>query len=295
MRPLVTQMCAAHVDSREKRPAGGVRRSLLGGKTFTFGHNPVLYCIRSCDSHVVSKTTRAQLKRDVPSFTVEIRQHKRRPISESPSVSWVDAKSVPAVLDHEPRRIAAAAFKTVEAVMPSEGATPPPRPGRILPSLEAAPSFSGPAAEAAPETPERPRIARRPRAARVVEASQPAPSSREDRARIQPPRDEARAEPRRDAAAVSPPTFVASARVKERRAEEPALAPKREPQPRPAPRSVAHASPAREVAPEPPPASQAAPNGRSKRAILARYVLRDESQPGQIWKRKLLARRENRT
>jgi hypothetical protein len=244
-----------------------------------------------------SKSTRAQLKRDAPSFTVEIRQHKRRPPSESPNTSWVDAKLAPVSNGQEPHRIAAAAFKTIDASAPvAVVSAPSARSGRILPSLETSLPVDVELAEDL-EPPTKPRLTRKRRVASPVRSIDVNDVSRpvwEDRAPISPPRGEARAhaiaEPRRDAAAVRPVNALSKLRAKLGAAEKRARTTLREAQSNPAPVAAVHAPPARVEEAEQGPAS-----GRSKRPILARYVLRGEGEPGQSWKRKLLARRENRT
>ncbi len=243
------------------------------------------------------------MKRDAPSFTVEIRQHKRRLISENPSSSWVEAKSAPAVSDHVPRRIAAAVFKTLDASAPSEIVTGPTRSGRILPSLEASPLLREPEVTHAPEKPARQRVARNPSVRRedsAVGAVELTQSAHQERARIHSRVVESReprvGDPRRAAAVVSPPQPVSPSRVKGGSVEKRALKTKPEPEPRQGPTQVALPPPARiEIAAEPALANQVPPTARSKRAILARYVIRGEREPGQIWKRKLLARRESRS
>jgi hypothetical protein len=218
---------------------------------------------------------------------VEIRQHKRRPPSESPSTSWVDAKLAPVSNEQQPHRIAAAAFKTVDASAPV-GVAPPPsgRSGRILPSLEAPPP---PVEIELAETLEpvaKSRMTRKRRVASPVRSIDISEAPRPVRAPITATRPETRVvvETRRDAAAVRPANGLTKLRAKLEKHSRVAL---REAEAKPAPVAVVQAPPARAEAGE-----QVASR---KRPILARYVLRGEGEPGQGWKRKLLARRESRT
>jgi hypothetical protein len=172
----------------------------------------------------------------------------------------VDAKIAAVDADQEPRRIADAAFKTVEAEAPPEIATPPIRLGRILPSLESATSPSEPLDAEASNGTEKSRVARK----RKVRDVRPA-------GRVRAPEAEARATKSKAKRAGTPPKTT------------------------PTPIVVRPHAPRDEAAADLAAASALPPSGRSKRAIVGRYVLRDENQPGQIWKRKLLARRDSRT
>jgi hypothetical protein len=213
------------------------------------------------------------LKRDIPSFTVEIRQNKRRARSDGAKPNWVDAKIAPSAFDLEPHRVAQAAFKLVEASAPSTAEALPARGGRILPSLQEEPPLVETPVVETPKEDAKPRLDRK-RQARIPAGKAPAPEDR----RIGAPQIKRATGPSLDARNVK-------TRV-------PELNPKSE-----AGQSKSLKGP--EVASASPPASQPAvgersPGGRSKRAIFSRYVLRDELEPGQIWKRKLLARRESR-
>ena len=240
------------------------------------------------------------MKREVPSFTVEIRQQRRKPTGENGNANWADASIAALAPDTESHRVAATVFKTTTS---SSGSAPrAPRSGRILPNLAEAPKAAEPNPAARIE-PDRAREARRneERSTRPRTAPRETESLEQHVARANalfakpaaPRVVEAPARPPRAAPiVVEPPSRAQAAEPKPRAKMErraiPSKTPRWTPEPAPAPRIEIVA------APPPPPVVESAAPAR-KRAIVGRYVFRDDSNPGQGWKRKLLARRENRT
>jgi hypothetical protein len=239
------------------------------------------------------------LKREVPSFTVEIRQQRRKSISENGKTNWVDASMASLAADPESHRAAASVFK------PAAPDTRTARSGRILPSINETATVSE---TATPDPWKEPP----PREARKSDERQarPRPVARESDTQqhrqalenlfakkpSEPKAPEPRiAEPLPDLAAVfsvkvEPPAVVAEVKkppkpTVARTIKAPKVAAKAELSPTPKLEIVVD---------EPALLVETSPRAR-KRAIVGRYVLRDESEPGQSWKRRLLARREGRS
>jgi len=199
------------------------------------------------------------LKRETPSFTVEVRQNKRRTGLQTPKPHWVEAQLSIVNVEKPAQRAAAAAFRSpplfaVETTAPAEA----PAPRRILPSLVEA-------AEAAPPEPVEPAEPARPRRGRPPKSPTPVSA----------------AEPHSETAAKPPADAPSSLR--------PATKPRAARKPRKAP--VAQPS----ALPEPPartaPAEVETTRAARNPGTFGRHVFRDGFKPGEGWKRRREARR----
>ena len=202
------------------------------------------------------------LKRDTPSFTVEVRQNKRRNGLHSPKPHWVDAHLNLAKVEKPAQRAAAAAFRpaplfAVEAPTPTE----PPAPRRILPSLVETPADIVEAPSLVTSDAIRPRRGRPPKAASRAVSTEEAPA---------PARAEA------SAGEFEPPARIRSARKPRRIVEMPAHIPPPSAEPAPSPSKLAEAK---------------SPRAGRK---LGLHGFRDGFKPGEGWKRRREARRSRR-
>jgi hypothetical protein len=247
---------------------------------------------------------------------VEVRQHRRRPKTETTNAGWAETKQVTMTFDNEPRRVAAAAFKSVEVTIPSETVVPPVRPGRILPSLEEAKPLEAPSEAPVPNEkarlPKAPKV-KPPAAVAKVEAvsenvpigQSTAPKRRLTTEPSEPIRVSQVSEPASDFAAIFSTNAIPTPRKIPRKAKAPAVlkkstAPAEPPE---APYVTAAVEPepiARSETttadPAPNSSTSAEPSsGGRKRTILSRYVFRDELKPGEKWKRRLLSRSSGRS
>ena len=206
------------------------------------------------------------LKRDTPSFTVEVRQNKRRTSPNSPKPHWVEAHLGLVNAEKPAQRAAAAAFRPTPlfAVAPSPEVEAPAQ-RRILPSLVEPPvEMVEPATpdDSAPARPRRGRPRKTPAIARPTEE-----------ALKSAPAEEVAAE-------AAPPLKAKVARKPRRRREAPVQV--LPPQP------VVVESP-READAD----AEASPVARKPGALI-RYGFRDGFKPGEGWKRRREARRARR-
>jgi hypothetical protein len=240
------------------------------------------------------------LKRNTPSFTVEVRRQPRRASNSTTNGRLFETAPVRSAFDRDTQRAADAVFESREPEQPlPEAASSAPK-GRILPSLvvddSAARSFRE---DSRPEydSGETPGPTRR-RSARVQKAAKPVKHRRNPaspRAEAAPAADglasgPASEAPAGDAVFVSPSRPLAtsnevaapaSRKAPKKRAKKPGLSSLAAWLNEPEPAIVEAAPPA-----PPPPAVEVAPKVR-KRTIMGRYVFGDEPKPGERWKRLL--------
>ncbi len=123
------------------------------------------------------------MKREIKSFTVEVRQPKRRSLSDNSKTNWVSAGLVPRPQESAASLEAAAAFRPATVETAPVAAAPPARSGRILPILAEASAAPEPqpvalevrTARALRNTPSLPSAAATPKAATRARAPRKAP------------------------------------------------------------------------------------------------------------------------
>jgi hypothetical protein len=239
------------------------------------------------------------LKRNTPSFTVEVRRQPRRASNSSTNGRLFETAPVRSAFDRDTQRAADAVFEPREPEQPLPDAAPSAPKGRILPSLvvddSAAHSFREDS-RLEFESEETPRRTRR-RSERLPKAAKPLKPRRQSAS----PTAEAApfldglasgsaletaealfVSPGRSAATSKEVAAPASRKAPKKRAKKPGLSSiaawLNEPEP-----AIIEATP-----PAPPsPAGEVAPTAR-KRTIMGRYVFGDELKPGERWKKRLL-------
>jgi hypothetical protein len=247
------------------------------------------------------RPSRAKLKRNTPSFTVEVRRQPRRASNSTTNGRLFETAPVRSAFDRDTQRAADAVFESREPEQPLPDTAPSAPKGRILPSLvvddSAARSFredSRPEYESGEtQGPTRRRSARVPKAPKPVK---PRRYQASPTAEAPPVADSVASGPASVAAAaeaifVSPsqpvatPSEVAAPALRKapkKRAKKPGLSSiaawLAEPEP-----EMVEAAPL----PVPPsPVAEVAPTVR-KRTIMGRYVFGSEPKPGERWKRPL--------
>jgi hypothetical protein len=240
------------------------------------------------------------LKRNTPSFTVEVRRQPRRASNSSTNGRLFETAPVRSAFDRDTQRAADAVFESREPEQPLPDAAPSAPKGRILPSLvvddSAARSFredSRPEYDSG-ETPgpTRRRSARLPKAAKPLKPRRhqasptaeaaPAAHGVASGAPFEAPAAEAIfVSPSQPAAISNEVAAPALRKAPKKRAKKPGLSSIAAWLAEPEPAIIEAAPPA-----APSPAVEVAPAGR-KRTIMGRYVFGDEPKPGERWKRPL--------
>jgi hypothetical protein len=244
------------------------------------------------------RPSRAKLKRNTPSFTVEVRRQPRRASNSTTNGRLFETAPVRSAFDRDTQRAADAVFESREPEQPLPDTASSAPKGRILPSLVVddlvARSFredSRPEYESG-ETPgpTRRRSARLPMAPKPVKprrhqaspAAEAAP--RADGVASGPAFEAAEAifvSPSQPAATPNEIAAPASRKAPKKRAKKPGLSSLAAWLAEPEPAIIEAAPPA-----APSPAVEVAPAAR-KRTIMGRYVFGDEPKPGERWKRPL--------
>jgi hypothetical protein len=228
------------------------------------------------------------LKRVTPSFTVEYRQAKR-PNTGSAKLGWAHAKPAPVGVDEKVNRIAISAFKSAAAHPPVDVVSPSIPPGRILPSLEAAPVTGQ--ADAGGTQSKSYGVAAQARYATQVPADGAVAQELGERIYS----DES-----------CEPSVATMFQLKQPAISDPSVTKAGKPRlekwtRRPAEKRVKFDHASADMSKTPPmsstsglpPDDKSSSTSRTSR-ILDRYVFRDERGPGESWKRRIEARRERR-
>ena len=240
------------------------------------------------------RPSRATLKRNIPSFTVEVRRQPRRASNPSANGRLFETAPIRTAFDRDTQRAADAVFEAKAPEQPLPDSAPSAPKGRILPSLVVDDASMRSFREDDPEQldesargPPKRRSARfqktaKPSKTRRISAStaETAPLAPPAEAILVPP-SEPPAASREAAGSAGAP---ASHKAPKRRVKKPKV-----PEydriaawlAQPEPTIIAHSPPA-----APSPVGEVSPNTR-KRTIMGRYVHGDELKPGERWKRLL--------
>jgi hypothetical protein len=243
------------------------------------------------------RPSRAKLKRNTPSFTVEVRRQPRRASNSSTTGRLIETAPVRSAFDRDTQRAADAVFEVREPEQPLPDAASSAPKGRILPSLvvddpatrslgeDSRPEFESGEAPGPPrrrsarlEKTPKPQKFRRPSASPTTDA----PSAENMGSGSAFAAAEAIfASPSRPVATSDEIDGPALRKARKKRAKKPGFSSLAAWLEEPEPVTIEAAPPA-----PPSPAIEVAPKMR-KRTIMGRYVFRDEPKPGERWKRPL--------
>jgi hypothetical protein len=231
------------------------------------------------------------LKRNIPSFTVEVRRQPRRASNPSANGRLFETAPIRTAFDRDTQRAADAVFEAKAPEQPLPDSAPSAPKGRILPSLVVDDASMRSFREDLEQLDESARGPPKRRSARFQKTAKPSKSRRisaSPTAETAPlavaivvPPSEPPAASREAAGSAGAP---ASHKAPKRRVKKPKV-----PEydriaawlAQPEPMIIAHSPPA-----APSPVGEVSPNTR-KRSIMGRYVHGDELKPGERWKRLL--------
>ena len=246
----------------------------------------------SCRNH--GRPSRATLKRNIPSFTVEVRRQPRRASNPSANGRLFETAPIRTAFDRDTQRAADAVFEAKAPEPPLPNSAPSAPKGRILPSLVVDDASMRSFREDPEQLDESARGPPKRRSARFQKTAKP---SKPRRISASPTAETAPLAPPVEAIVVPPSEppaasreaagsagAVASHKAPKRRVKKPKV-----PEydriaawlAQPEPTIIAHSPPA-----APSPVGEVSPNTR-KRTIMGRYVHGDELKPGERWKRLL--------
>ena len=251
------------------------------------------------------RPSRAKLKRNIPSFTVEVRRQPRRAANSTPNGRLFETAPVRSAFDRDTQRAADAVFESREPEQPLPDAGSAPPKGRILPSLvaddsatrsfseDSAPEFESEQTPGAAkrrttrsQKPAKPPKPRRTSVSSTIETA-PLPASSATGSQFHAPPAEAIGVSQREPIAASgePDGNAGVSRMKPKKQVKKPIPPERVRAPAPLAKAqpfvVANVPPT-----DPSHAGEVLPKLR-KRTIMGRYVFGDELKPGERWKRLL--------
>jgi hypothetical protein len=234
------------------------------------------------------------LKRNIPSFTVEVRRQPRRASNPSANGRLFETAPIRTAFDRDTQRAADAVFEAKAPEQPLPDSAPSAPKGRILPSLVVDDASMRSFREDLEQLDESARGPPKRRSARFEKAAKP---SKPRRISASPTAETTPLAPPAEAIVVPPSEPPAASREAAGSGGAPAShkAPKRRVKKpkvpeydriaawlaQPEPTIIAHSPPA-----APSPVGEVSPNTR-KRTIMGRYVHGDELKPGERWKRLL--------